>query len=252
MTDLNINSSLSNLHCFLGQTGCLHVLLLSPTCPLHGSLSYCLVLQLQPLSRITFTPTALLVGHSGAVLGTGAPLLPGGRVHIVCQQAGVGHALQQERTGGVQEPRKKMGRRYPASAVQWRRSSFGGGKPLHGFLHRRVWLQWEHWRVFLLPCLSVNWCWSHFWEMSFCLFHPDGFFMPGMKALLGEVADLCQGPCWSLCLNPGLQNLLWYKYQRDLKLSFLQSHNHLALQYHRLLLSLVFVSSSGWDHCVGL
>lgn len=42
-----------------------------------------------------------------------------------------------------------------------------------------------------------------------------------------------------LHLSPGLQNLVWYGYHRDLKLRFLQPHNRLAMQYHRLLLSLI-------------
>lgn len=47
-----------------------------------------------------------------------------------------------------------------------------------------------------------------------------------------------------LHLNPGLQYLLCWGSHWDLKLSLLQPHNCLAMQYHSLLLLLIFVTSS--------
>lgn len=45
--------------------------------------------------------------------------------------------------------------------------------------------------------------------------------------------------------NAGLQYLLWYRYHRDLKLSLLQHHNSLAMQYHSLLLLLILSLDDG-------
>lgn len=75
-TNLDIDSSYSSLHSFLGQTRRLHHLLLSLVPFLHASLSHSLVLWLQPVPCITLTPTSPLVGHSGAALGTGTSLHP--------------------------------------------------------------------------------------------------------------------------------------------------------------------------------
>lgn len=92
---------------------------------------------------------------------------------------------------------------------------------MRGFLHQRAQLQQEHWRAFLLPCLSTNQRWSLLQEMSFQLFLPAGFFYarnegsawggvrPLPVSLLLASRDTALDGQQELHLSPGLLCLLW-------------------------------------------